>query len=89
MKTSREQFEDWFADNMFIGSKCIADAATKRRMLRAWQASRQCIEVELPERISSLNMHNGSAIIEATHYDDAIYDCEERIKNAGIKVKGA
>ena len=45
MKTSREQFEDWFADNMFIGSKCIVDAATKRRMLRAWKASRQRIDV--------------------------------------------
>lgn len=74
MKTSREQFEDWFADNMFIGSKCIADAATKRRMLRAWQASRQCIEVELP------------FYCEGYQHDKEIIDS---LRDAGIKIKGA
>ena len=53
MKTSREQFEEWFAANMFIGSKCIVDSATKRRMLRAWKASRQCIDVEPPELLAT------------------------------------
>lgn len=85
MKTSREQFDEYCAFMLMPG----LHPNTIEELWSIWQASRQCIEVELPERISSLNMHNGIAIIEATHYDDAIDDCEERIKNAGIKVKGA
>lgn len=79
MKTSREQFEEWFADNMFIGNKCIADAATKRRMLRAWQASRQCIEVALPDWF--YDMHKDKCL-DYKAVTDAL-------SSAGIKIKGA
>lgn len=63
MKTSREQFEEWFAANMFIGSKCIVDAATKRRMLRAWKASRQCIDVGGGDRVTITCQHGGEVLL--------------------------
>jgi hypothetical protein len=87
MKTSREQFEFW------IGSSTNSDFHRRIMLNRredgryhhlasnlkweAWQASRQCIEVELPD----------------TDKHDAVWLYEISVKNSldscGVKYKGA
>ncbi len=87
MEQMKQQFEKWFDENMYIGNRCIADPATKRRMFRAWAASRNSVEVEIPEHISQYNMFNGRATPEAANYDEALDDCAAAIRAAGLRVK--
>lgn len=70
MKTSREQFEDWVKNNMHPS----ASNAILRIAWDCWQASRQCIEVELP------------FYCEGYQQDKEIIDS---LHDAGIKIKGA
>lgn len=74
MTSSREKFEEWVKDNLHPS----ASNAVIRIAWSAWQASRQCIEVELPEWfVDKVN---------------AVYDrdeVEQAIESAGIKIKGA
>lgn len=86
---SRAQFEAWWSENMFIGGKCLADEQTKRRCLRAWQASRAAIDIALPEKISPHNTNESGYVIgQAAMYDEAIDDCAEAIRAIGISIKG-
>jgi len=91
MDESKQKFEKWFDEHMYIGSKCIADPATKRRMfcawIAAWQASRAAIEIELPsgatkddERLSCETSHEGS-------FNLCLHHASNAIRSAGIKVK--
>lgn len=43
----RESFEQWFKGAMHLGGKCFVDHACKRRMYRAWQASRETIQLDI------------------------------------------
>lgn len=70
MKTSRYQFEEWAKENMHPS----ASNAILRIAWDCWQASRQCIEVELP------------FYCEGYQHDKEIIDS---LRDAGIKVKGA
>ena len=85
MKTSREQFEEWFSpqkDEMKRnGLEMIAITRMHQRQWSAWQASRQCIEVELPEPFSCYQVETGKL-----YYDDEVVSA---MSNAGIKIKGA
>ncbi|EMF9310189.1 hypothetical protein V3445_002814 [Yersinia enterocolitica] len=56
----------------------------------AWQASRDSIVIDLPPKISELNKmpDNGAILLEAVNYDEAIDDCAEAIRAAGIRIKG-
>ncbi|CNL10519.1 Uncharacterised protein [Yersinia frederiksenii] len=56
----------------------------------AWQASRDSIVIDLPPKISELNKmpDNGAILLEAVNYDEAIDDCAEAIRAAGILIKG-
>jgi len=78
---SRAQFEAWWAENMFIGGKCFADEQTKRRCLRAWQASRTAIEVELPGKVMVEDEYDRG-------HNYGIQYCEEAFKAAGLRIKG-
>ena len=48
---------------------------------RMWQASRQCIEVELPEPFTCYQVETGKL-----YYDAEVVSA---MSNAGIKIKGA
>lgn len=78
------KFEKWFDDHMYIGSKCIADPATKRRMfcawIAAWQASREAIEIKLDDKVMVDDEFDKG-------HNCAIDYCAEAIRAAGIKVK--
>ena len=45
----REEFEKWFDENMYLAGQCFCTESEKRRMLKAWTASRAAIEIELPD----------------------------------------
>ncbi|WP_050873509.1 hypothetical protein [Yersinia frederiksenii] len=55
-----------------------------------WQASRESIVIDLPQKISEFNKmpDNGAILLEAVNYDEAIDDCAEAIRSAGIRIKG-
>lgn len=76
MKTSREQFEEWVNLNVLVINK-----RTLSLYWEVWQASRQCIEVELPEPFTCYQVETGKL-----YYDAEVVSA---MSNAGIKVKGA
>lgn len=84
MTTSREQFEGWFKRGkqamQVAGVARHRIAMFEKRMYEAWQASRQCIEVEPPELLTTP--------VKQFEFER---DCQwkEAISRAGIKVKGA
>lgn len=77
MKSSREQFEEWFpqmVDGMPENMVKIFD----EMLFTAWQASRAAIEIELPSKEDPAN------------FFCEIYDCDlvrESLENCGLKVK--
>lgn len=73
MTSSREQFEEWFP-SMVEGMPENMRHVFDEMLFMAWQASRQCIEVELP------------FYCEGYQHDKAIIDS---LRAAGIKIKGA
>ena len=78
MKTSREQFDEWYQDQ--TGYPIGYELSVQNNMWLAWQASRQCIEVESPELLTTP--------VKQFEFER---DCQwkEAISRAGIKVKGA
>lgn len=76
MTSSREQFEEWVKGNLHPS----ASNAVIRIAWSAWQASRQCIEVELPEVEDPANFF-------CEVYDT--YKMQQAMTSAGIKIKGA
>jgi len=66
-----DQFNEW------VSSLDFRDYTTIQLMRMAWEASRECVEVELPT--GSSNMTAG-----ALHM---IVRCREALTNAGVTVK--
>lgn len=83
--TSREQFE-----LVWKGSEISDDDTLKQIAWAFWQASREAVEVELPQRQSLCASGYGNGYFvacndgEGLEYDDVV----EAIRAAGIKVKG-
>lgn len=80
MTTSREQFEDAFEELTGCESDEYPDSNYVDDMWAMWQASRQRIEVESPELLTTP--------VKQFEFER---DCQwkEAISKAGIKVKGA
>ena len=72
--TSREQFDDFVRENLHPG----ASNAVIRLCWMAWQASRQAVEIEIPERHYFCD--NDGAFVDVS---DVIYE----IQHVGLKVK--
>lgn len=100
--TSREQFEAWFKREIIetpdfefnafdddAGEYAVTEDDNidlylqVQAMYMAWQASREAVEVELPTRVDCCNVpfaaHSWNACLE---------ESANRIRSAGIKVKG-
>lgn len=82
MKSSREQFEEWFSKRKVAmqkkGISTIRIVRLHRKMLEAWQASRAAIEVDLPSKG------------DPADFFCEVYSCDmvhESLANCGIKVK--
>ena len=87
MDESRKQFEEWFENYTGCDPKNKIYANMVEMYWRAWQASRAAIEIECPgkrEREAfSTDFEDGVTF----GYNDAISECEGRIRAAGVKVK--
>lgn len=87
MKTSREQFEEWYSNRYGIPdfSKAL-EHAKSADAFEVWQASRQCIEVDTPWLCGDAE-NDDSEYTQG--YNAGIIATQNRIVKAGIKVKGA
>ncbi|EHK5493572.1 hypothetical protein BvCms32BK_02364 [Escherichia coli] len=87
MDESRKQFEEWFENYTGCDPKNKIYANMVEMYWQAWQASRAAIEIECPgerEREAfSTDFEDGDTF----GYNDAISECEGRIRAAGVKVK--
>ena len=86
MKSSREQFEEWFDEYTYSAPgrcKILRSGIGYRNVAcqeqwEAWQASRAAIEIELPSKEDPEN------------FFCEVYDCDmvhESLANCGLKVK--
>lgn len=59
-------------------------------VFRIWKAARESIVIDLPPKISEFNRmpDNGAILLEAVSYDEAIDDCANALRTAGIRIKG-
>ena len=78
------EFEKWWHAP---GQHELRISRAKGLGFRIWQSSRAAIEIQLPQKCGHLNMINGHVIPEAASYDEAIEDCADSIRAAGITVK--
>ena len=98
--TSREQFEVW-ASNQYpfdpIESILLRIGPDKeryhlkviQRLWEAWQASREAVEVELPEEMKAREaLDKGFMCDYAAGVTDTVVQMRENLRAAGIKVKG-
>ncbi|HAG9930435.1 hypothetical protein [Escherichia coli] len=87
MDESRKQFEERFENYTGCDPKNKIYANMVEMYWQAWQASRAAIEIECPgkrEREAfSTDFEDGVTF----GYNDAISECEGRIRAAGVKVK--
>lgn len=77
MKSSREQFEEWFPQ-MVYGMPENMVKVFDEMLFMAWQASRAAIEIELPSKG------------EPADFFCEVYSCDmvhESLANCGIKVR--
>lgn len=74
---NREQFEKWFDESGFYKSKETAWSA--------WEASRECLVIDLPE--PRVARGYGEQVADALGFNDGINYCEEAIHAAGVKTK--
>lgn len=92
MDESRKQFEDWRMSDS-PNSKLYRDAYGQYAEIgtwvawKAWQASRAAIEVKLPEFYDYTDQDTTRAAAEKSAYNSGLYDSQEAIRAAGIKVK--
>ncbi|TBL49904.1 hypothetical protein EYY98_10630 [Obesumbacterium proteus] len=84
--TSREQFEAWWnADEQEELRKSCAMGWG----LKIWQASREAVEVELPEEMKAREaLDKGFMCDYAAGVTDTVVQMRENLRAAGIKVKG-
>ena len=80
MKSSREQFEEWFPQ-MVDGMPENMAKVFDEMLFMAWQASRAAIEIELPDKVMvEDDFDNG--------HNCAIDYCADAIHAAGLTAKG-
>lgn len=86
MEKSRQQFEAWFkkefdSEMTKYGEKLVN--FVKNEQFKIWQASRESLEIELPEHnpedSGSPNFYDG--------YYTAISDIHDKLTSNGVKVK--
>ena len=80
MKSSREQFEEWFPQ-MVEGMPENMVKVFDEMLFMAWQASRASIEIELPDKVMIEDEFD-------IGHNYAIDYCADAIHAAGLTVKG-
>lgn len=85
-----KQFEAWAViDNQYSIARtytCLRyDEDDTEAAWDAWQASRECLVVELPEPRAARGY--GEQVADALGFNEGINYCEEAIHAAGVKTK--
>lgn len=83
MDKSRQQFEEWVADNAYLFMH-INLMYHEAALYKLWQASREGLEIVLPKprRVE----HQNYVDHEAAGFNLAIGICQDVLKNIGVKV---
>lgn len=89
MDKSRQQFEEWFApqkeEMKRNGLGMISITRMHQRQLSAWQASRESLEVELPDIGTNLLACSHEEFIDG--FNDAVSEIKEVLISNGVKIK--
>lgn len=86
--TSREQFEEWCNSDP-DRSITMEDSTRFYYAWEAWQASREALEVELPEEMKAREaLDKGFMCDYAAGVTDTVVQMRENLCAAGVKVKG-
>lgn len=80
--TSREQFDDFVRENLHPG----ASNAVIRLCWSAWQASREAIEITLPE-VYGEKYTPSSCTMDGFDFEQYLHDLYAAIELADVKVK--
>ncbi|MTC19525.1 hypothetical protein GKR57_10055 [Providencia stuartii] len=86
MDKSRQQFEEWFKKEYPLIESQLENTllqSVKRQCLKAWQASRESLEVELPTKEPNPSQNNSYAF----GYNRAITEATELLNRQGVKIK--
>lgn len=92
--TSREQFEAWLRAQPHVLNVGVESDGTytlheDRVAWEAWQASREAVEVELPEEMKAREaLDKGFMCDYAAGVIYTVVQMRENLRTAGIKVKG-
>lgn len=87
MDESRKQFEEWFENYTGCDPKNKIYANMVEMYWQAWQASRAAIEIECPGEREREAFSTDFEDVVTFGYNNAISECEGRIRAAGVKVK--
>ena len=86
---TEKEFEAAFRKEFGFGRLAASAIPDAQQMMRAawwaWQASRECLVIELPE--PRVARGYGEQVAEALGFNDGINYCEEAIHTAGVKTK--
>lgn len=77
------QFEEWFEKNGITKGWCSKRDLEfiKSKMLLCWQASRESLEIEIPEEVSHPDDYYQDG------YNRALEDIKNSLTNIGVKIK--
>ena len=89
----REEFEAWFSVNVPDINNLAAARAVKHMMIKelaflTWQASRECLVIELPKRGPSFTVGGVTSFsLKNEGRNEAIKEIEVSIHAVGVKTK--
>lgn len=98
MGESRKQFEAWLMEKFgyredyldyWRGDGDFKHHPVLRARFEGWHASREAIEIKLPEVIDAQPLGPDSAKMICAFHKNVVGECAKSIRAAGIKVKGA
>lgn len=91
MGKSRQQFEEWFNKNGISSGWCSKRDLEfiKNKMYQCWQASRESLEVELPDSIEYSKEYRECDYDEGYRkgYNFSILECKQILISNGVKIK--
>lgn len=86
MDKSRQQFEEWFNDEYKTTMKDYDEPLVefvRKQLFTVWQASRESLEIELPEP----NPEDSGSPNFYDRYNTAISDIHDELISNGVKIK--
>lgn len=86
MDKSRQQFEEWIADNAYLFMH-INLTYHEAALYKLWQASRESLEVELPKKCNTSIAGNVKTKYYFNGVNEGIDKCKQILISNGVKIK--